>query len=133
MDTIYDTLQVLIVVYYATGDSMLNPASGGASVGVWGRYPSAISLRLTESVNSTLICVHLRLIFVSLNDRIREIQFKLFPIINENLNIQHFSEVYQENSLVKSPQNIQKAQMSVLSECSVVMGSMFLPATRKVV
>ena len=42
---------------------MLNPASGGASVGVWGRYPSAISLRLTESVNSTLICVHLRLIF----------------------------------------------------------------------
>ena len=84
MDTIYDTLQVLIVVYYATGDSMLNPASSGASVGVWGRYPSAISLRLTESVNSTLICVHLRLIFVSLIDIIQEIQFKLFPIINEN-------------------------------------------------
>ncbi|MFZ3166032.1 MAG: hypothetical protein WA130_00340, partial [Candidatus Methanoperedens sp.] len=24
--------------------------------GVWGRNPSAISLRLTESINSTLIC-----------------------------------------------------------------------------
>ena len=30
------------------------------------------------------ICVHLRLIFVSLSDRIRKIQIKPFPIISEN-------------------------------------------------
>jgi hypothetical protein len=35
---------------------MLNPANGGASVGVWGRYPSALKIIMTESVNSTLIC-----------------------------------------------------------------------------
>ncbi len=34
---------------------MLNSASGGASVGVWGRNPSAIKLMLTESVNNTFI------------------------------------------------------------------------------
>jgi len=33
---------------------------------------------------SAFICVHLRLIFVSLRDIPQEIQFKLFPIINEN-------------------------------------------------
>ena len=75
MDTIYDTLQVLIVVYYATGDSMLNPASGGASVGVWGRYPSAISLRLTESVNSTLICGFGKRRHVTLTDTSVRIEF----------------------------------------------------------
>jgi len=41
---------------------MLNPANGGASVGVWGRNPSAIMLMLSESVNSTLICAHQRLL-----------------------------------------------------------------------
>jgi hypothetical protein len=35
---------------------MVNPASGGASIGVWGRNPSDIKLILSESVNSTLIC-----------------------------------------------------------------------------
>jgi hypothetical protein len=35
---------------------MLNPASGGAYTGVWGRNPSAVKIILTESVNSTLIC-----------------------------------------------------------------------------
>ena len=33
---------------------------------------------------SAFICVHLRLIFVSLSDIIQKIQIKLFPIINEN-------------------------------------------------
>jgi hypothetical protein len=32
---------------------------------------------------SAFICVHLRLIFVSLRDRTQEIQFNLFPIINK--------------------------------------------------
>jgi hypothetical protein len=31
-----------------------------------------------------------------------------------NLNIQHFSEVYQRNSLIKSPQNSQKTQSTVI-------------------
>ncbi|MCX9029268.1 MAG: hypothetical protein OIN86_13960 [Candidatus Methanoperedens sp.] len=35
---------------------MLNPASGGASAGVWGNNPSAVKIMLTESVDSTLIC-----------------------------------------------------------------------------
>lgn len=35
--------------------SMINPAGGGASAGVCGRYPSAIKLRLTGNVNSTLV------------------------------------------------------------------------------
>jgi hypothetical protein len=78
---------------------------------------------------SAFICVHLRLIFVSLSDRTRKIKFELFPIqekidpannnqahsclnllenkpqINAderrfvNLNIQHLSELYQGNSL----------------------------------
>jgi hypothetical protein len=34
---------------------MLNPASGGAYAGVWGRNPSAVKIILIESVNSTLI------------------------------------------------------------------------------
>jgi hypothetical protein len=33
---------------------------------------------------SAFICVHLRLIFVSLSDRTQEIQFELFLIIKEN-------------------------------------------------
>ena len=33
---------------------------------------------------SAFICVHLRLISVSLSDRTQNIQFELFPIINEN-------------------------------------------------
>ena len=33
---------------------------------------------------SAFICVHLRLISVSLNDRSQNIQFELFPIIKEN-------------------------------------------------
>jgi len=49
---------------------------------------------------SAFICIHLRLIFVSLGDKIREIQFKLFPIINEN-------------RLVKSPQKAQSFAISV--------------------
>jgi hypothetical protein len=85
-------------------------------------------------IPSAFICVHLRLIFVSLSDRIREIKFGLFPIqekiepannnqahsclnllenkpqINAderrfvNLNILQVSEVYQENSLTESMQ-----------------------------
>ncbi len=75
-------------------------------------------------IPSAFICVHLRLIFVSLSDRIQEIQLKLFPIINDyqthsclnllknkpqinadkrrfvNLNTQHFSEVYPSNGLL---------------------------------
>jgi hypothetical protein len=47
-------------------------ASASSAVSVFYRIPSAF------------ICVHLRLLFVSLSDRIREIQFDLFPIINEN-------------------------------------------------
>jgi len=39
--------------------SMLNPASGGASVGVWGRNPSAVKIILTECVNGSLICCFL--------------------------------------------------------------------------
>jgi hypothetical protein len=35
-------------------------------------------------IPSAFICVHLRLIFVSLNDRIQEIHFELFQKINEN-------------------------------------------------
>ncbi|MDW7728356.1 MAG: hypothetical protein SCH70_14860 [Candidatus Methanoperedens sp.] len=34
---------------------MVNPAGGGASIGGWGRNPSALMLILSESVNSTLI------------------------------------------------------------------------------
>ncbi|HMB46229.1 MAG TPA: hypothetical protein VKL21_10440 [Candidatus Methanoperedens sp.] len=32
---------------------MLNPASGGASAGVWGRTPAPLKIMLTESVNRT--------------------------------------------------------------------------------
>jgi len=45
------------------------------------RYPraSASSVQsVFHRIPSAIICVHLRLIFVSLSDRIREIQFKLF-------------------------------------------------------
>jgi len=42
---------------------------------------------------SAFICVHLRLIFVSLSDRTQKIQFELFPIINEKIN----------NELVRTP------------------------------
>ncbi len=110
---------------------------------------------------SAFICVYLRLIFVSLSDKIQKIQFKLFPIINENgsvqgcqkinesayyhqihswlnllenkpqmnaderrfvnLNIQHSSEVYPVNGLIKSPQSTQRTQSSVFFECSVVI------------
>ena len=86
-------------------------------------------------IPSAFICVHLRLIFVSLSDRIRKIRFKLFPVkpqieqaINSqahsclnllenkpqinaderrfvNLNIQQVSETYQENSLTESMQS----------------------------
>jgi hypothetical protein len=84
---------------------------------------------------SAFICVHLRLIFVSLSDRIRINKFELFPIINEkthsclhlfenkpqinaderrfvNLNIQCFSEVYPVNGLIKSPQIMRGTQSS---------------------
>jgi hypothetical protein len=64
---------------------------------------------------SAFICVHLRLIFVSLRDRARKIQFELFPIINDDLNIQHLSEVYQGNELIKSPQSKQRSQSSAIS------------------
>ncbi len=40
------------------------------------------------------------------------------------LNIQHFSEVYQGNSLIKSPQSTQRSQSSAFSERSVVLGSL---------
>jgi hypothetical protein len=46
-------------------------ASASSAQSVFHRIPSAF------------ICVHLRLIFVSLSDRTRKIQFKLFPIISE--------------------------------------------------
>jgi hypothetical protein len=35
-------------------------------------------------IPSAFICVYLRLIFVSLSDRTRNIQFKLFPIFSDN-------------------------------------------------
>ncbi|MCG2734981.1 MAG: hypothetical protein L6282_01175 [Candidatus Methanoperedenaceae archaeon] len=48
-------------------------------------FVSASSVQsVSHYVLSAFICVHLRLIFVSLSDRIQEIQLKLFPIINEN-------------------------------------------------
>jgi hypothetical protein len=49
------------------------------------QHASASSaLSVFYCIPSAFICVHLRLIFVSLSDRIKEIQLKLFPIINEN-------------------------------------------------
>jgi len=93
---------------------------------------------------SAFICVHLRLIFVSLIDIIREIKFGLFPIqekiepannnqahsclnllenkpqINAderrfvNLDIPRSSEVYPENDIIISPQSMQKAQSSAI-------------------
>ncbi|MCZ7402520.1 MAG: hypothetical protein O8C61_09885 [Candidatus Methanoperedens sp.] len=44
---------------------------------------------------------HLRLIFVSLSDRTQKIQYKLFPITNEN-------------GVTKSPQSTQRAQNSTI-------------------
>jgi hypothetical protein len=49
---------------------------------------------------SAFICVHLRLIFVSLSDRTRKIKFELFPIINKN-------------GLTKSPQRSQSSAIPV--------------------
>ena len=42
-------------------------------------YPRASVQSVFHSIPSAFICVHLRLIFVSLSDRIREIQNNLFP------------------------------------------------------
>ena len=44
-----------VLLLYAAGDFILNPASGGASAGVWGRNPGAVKIMLNESFNSTLI------------------------------------------------------------------------------
>jgi len=46
--------------------------------------PCASAQSVFHRIPSAFICVHLRLIFVSLSDRIREIQNILFLIINEN-------------------------------------------------
>jgi hypothetical protein len=77
-----------------------------------------VSASSTQSVfyrnPSAFICVHLRLIFVSLSDKTQEIQLKLSHIINENLDVQRFSEVYQGNSQIKSPQNKQRAQSTAI-------------------
>ncbi len=88
-------------------------------------------------IPSAFICVHLRLTFVSLSDRIQEIQLKLFPIINDyqthsclnllenkpqinaderrfvHLNFQHFFEVYAVNDWTKSPQMAGSSAMPV--------------------
>jgi hypothetical protein len=50
-----------VLLLYAAGDFILNPASGGATVGVWGHNPSAIMLMVNESFNSTLIGCKLEL------------------------------------------------------------------------
>ena len=39
-----------------TNDKHVKTAGGGATIGVWGRYPSAVQILIAESVNSTLIC-----------------------------------------------------------------------------
>jgi len=103
-------------------------------------YPCVSASSAQSAFNcppSAFICVHLRLIFVSLSDRTPKIKFELFPIQEKiepcnnnqahswlnllknkpqihaderrfvNLNIQHLSEVYQGNSLIKSPQRAQ--------------------------
>jgi len=91
---------------------------------------------------SAFICVHLRLIFVSLSDIIQAIQFNLFhsclnllknkPQINAderrfvNLNIQRLSEIYQKNNLIKLSKNTQRAQ----STAEVVFASFALFAVR---
>ncbi|MCE8429881.1 MAG: hypothetical protein J5U19_16020 [Candidatus Methanoperedens sp.] len=49
------TYSILAGVMIGRIVGMLNPDIGGASVGVWGRNPSAIMLMLNESFNSTLI------------------------------------------------------------------------------
>ena len=41
---------------------MLNPASGGASVGVWGRNPSAIKIMLNEKASKKKIAITKQLV-----------------------------------------------------------------------
>jgi hypothetical protein len=97
---------------------------------------------------SAFICVYLRLIFVSLSDRIQKIKFELFPIQEK---------IEPANGLIKSLQSPQRAQSSTIpvttyekatpsrfrtrmiriariftDPCTSVQ-SVFLPATRKAV
>jgi hypothetical protein len=73
---------------------------------------------------SAFICVYLRLIFVSLSDRIQEIQFKLSPIINENGCISRLSIIFGFKKPQRSQRTQRKRQSSVFSECSVVLESL---------
>ncbi len=66
-------------------------------------------------IPSSFICVHLRLIFVSLSDRIQEIQLKLFPIICQKI-IESAND-YQTHSCLNLLKN--KPQISVLLTLSV--------------
>ncbi len=126
---------------------------------------------------SALICVNLRIIFVSLSDRTQDIQFKLFLIIYENnlvpvpsgilmgkispqstqraqsltipvitydmaassrfrTRMTRIARIFtnMHASALEKPQRAQRTQRnrqcSVLSECSVVLDSWFLPMTR---
>jgi len=62
--------------------------------------PSASAQSVFYRNPSAFICVYLRLIFVSLSDRIQEIIFKLFPIINENGYVSRLSIIFR----LKKPQ-----------------------------
>jgi len=77
-------------------------ASTVAPVDVAHTYGSRHTWRSAfHNIPSAFICVHLRLISVSLSDRNRKIKFELFPIINEN-------------GLTKSPQSTQGSQSSAI-------------------
>jgi hypothetical protein len=118
------------------------------------RYP-CVSASSAQSVfhriPSAFICVHLRLIFVSLSDRTQKIKFELFPVKEKielsnnnqvhswlnllknkpqmnaderrfvNLNIQHLSEVYQGNSRIKSPQRAQSIATIIFASFTFTM------------
>ncbi len=155
----YDTFPISPSAFPFLASAWVNPRVSASSVqSVFHRIPSAF------------ICVHLRLIFVSLSDRTQDIQNKLFPKINENgltespqstqraqssaipvttddkaaasrirTRMTRIARIFTDTRAfaLEKPQRTlrtqRKRQRSVLSECSVVLDSLFLPAIRKAV
>jgi hypothetical protein len=74
---------------------------------------------------SAFICVYLRLIFVSLNDRIQEIQFDLFPIINEKINNELERTLYELTQPEFVSVRISSLFSRYLFSCSVINQSIW--------
>jgi len=99
-----------------TYDDFPNSPSPRSPLGVW-RWlredpceSASSALSVFYRRLSAFICVHLRLIFVSLSDRTRKIKFELF-LIQEKIEPANYYQAHScLNGLNKSPQSTQRTQ-----------------------